>query len=155
MIPNNACPSRITAAAGTKLAGASSLNKVTILLSERILQPIYKLKKLINLFCFPHSRSITGSRFRALSKIPHCWLKSLGLVSVPVWLIILSDQLRIIGLVSFYLPNNLILYKLILKQHLAFFIIAAKHSFKNTIILIFKADSYILLTCPPCFSTFN
>ena len=43
--------------------------------------------------------------------------KSLGLISVPVWLIILSDQLRIISLVSFYLTNNLILYKLILKQH--------------------------------------
>ena len=43
--------------------------------------------------------------------------KSLGLISVPVWLVILSDQLRIISLVSHYLTNNLILYKLILKQH--------------------------------------
>jgi len=43
--------------------------------------------------------------------------KSLSLVSVLVWLIILSDQLKINGLVSFYLnTNNLILYKLILKQ---------------------------------------
>src|SRR5690606_41986489 len=34
--------------------------------------------------------------------------RSLGRVSVPVWLIILSDQLRIVGLVSHYLTNNLI-----------------------------------------------
>ena len=31
--------------------------------------------------------------------------RSLGRVSVPVWLIILSDQLRIIALVSRYLTN--------------------------------------------------
>ena len=35
--------------------------------------------------------------------------RSLGRVSVPVWLIILSDQLRIVGLVSHYLTNYLIL----------------------------------------------
>ena len=40
--------------------------------------------------------------------------KSLGRVSVPVWLIILSDQLRIVALVSFYLTNKLILRGLIL-----------------------------------------
>ena len=39
--------------------------------------------------------------------------RSLGRVSVPVWLIILSDQLLIIALVSFYLTNKLIRRKLI------------------------------------------
>ena len=33
--------------------------------------------------------------------------RSLGRVSVPVWLIILSDQLRVYGLVSRYLTNYL------------------------------------------------
>ncbi len=33
--------------------------------------------------------------------------RSLGRVSVPVWLIILSDQLAISALVSFYLTNKL------------------------------------------------
>ncbi len=33
--------------------------------------------------------------------------RSLGRVSVPVWLIILSDQLRIVGLVGFYPTNYL------------------------------------------------
>jgi hypothetical protein len=31
--------------------------------------------------------------------------RSLGRVSVPVWLIILSDQLKIVAFVSFYLTN--------------------------------------------------
>ena len=35
--------------------------------------------------------------------------RSLGRVSVPVWLIILSDQLMIIALVSHYLTNKLII----------------------------------------------
>ncbi len=39
--------------------------------------------------------------------------KSLDRVSVPVWLIILSDQLRIVALVSLYLTNKLILRRLI------------------------------------------
>ncbi len=43
---------------------------------------------------------------------PHCPIfptaasrRSPGRVSVPVWLIILSDQLRIVALVSLYLTN--------------------------------------------------
>ena len=47
---------------------------------------------------------------------PHCPIfptaasrRSLGRVSVPVWLIILSNQLKIEALVSFYLTNKLIL----------------------------------------------
>ena len=46
---------------------------------------------------------------------PHCprfptaaSRRSLGRVSVPVWLIILSDQLPVLALVSYYLTNKLI-----------------------------------------------
>ncbi len=39
--------------------------------------------------------------------------RSLGRVSVPVWLIVLSDQLRIVALVSSYLTNKLIRRRLI------------------------------------------
>ena len=39
--------------------------------------------------------------------------RSLDRVSVPVWLIILSDQLRIVALVGLYLTNKLILRRLI------------------------------------------
>ena len=47
---------------------------------------------------------------------PHCPIvptaasrRSLGRVSVPVWLIVLSDQLEIVVLVSHYLTNKLML----------------------------------------------
>ena len=39
--------------------------------------------------------------------------RSLGRVSVPVWLVILSDQLRIVALVSRYLTNKLIRRRLL------------------------------------------
>ena len=51
---------------------------------------------------------------------PHCPIfptaasrRSLGRVSVPVWLVILSDQLRIVALVGFYPTNKLIRRRLI------------------------------------------
>ncbi len=39
--------------------------------------------------------------------------RSLGRVSVPVWLIVLSDQLRIVALVGLYPTNKLIRRRLI------------------------------------------
>ena len=42
--------------------------------------------------------------------------RSLGRVSVPVWLIVLSNQLLIVALVSHYLTNKLIRRELILRQ---------------------------------------
>ncbi len=42
--------------------------------------------------------------------------RSLGRVSVPMWLIILSNQLPVIGLVSRYLTNYLISRKSLLKR---------------------------------------
>ncbi len=49
---------------------------------------------------------------------PHCpkfptaaSRRSLGRVSVPVWLVVLSNQLRIVALVSHYLTNKLIRYR--------------------------------------------
>ncbi|KAH0680442.1 hypothetical protein KY284_021527 [Solanum tuberosum] len=45
---------------------------------------------------------------------------SSGRVSVPVWLIIRKDQLSIIGLVSLYLTNYLILHRLIKQRFFSF-----------------------------------
>ena len=42
--------------------------------------------------------------------------RGLGRIPVPVWLIILSDQLMIIALVSFYLTNKLIMRRLFPKR---------------------------------------
>ena len=64
VIPNNACTLRITAAAGTKLAGAYSSVTVIIFTDKRALQPEGLL----------HSRGIAGSGFPPLSNIPHCCL---------------------------------------------------------------------------------
>ncbi len=57
---------------------------------------------------------------------PHCAIfptaasrRSLGRVSVPVWLIILSDQLTIEALVSSYLTNKLMVRGLIKRQELS------------------------------------
>jgi hypothetical protein len=54
---------------------------------------------------------------------PHCPIfptaasrRSLGRVSVPVWLIILSDQLSIVALVGLYPTNKLIEHRLILSR---------------------------------------
>jgi hypothetical protein len=54
---------------------------------------------------------------------PHCPIfptaasrRSLGRVSVPVWLIILSDQLRIVALVSHHLTNKLIRRRFLQKR---------------------------------------
>jgi hypothetical protein len=64
VIPNNASSPRITAAAGTKLAGAYSSGTVIIVPDKRALQPEG----------LHHSRGIAGSGFPPLSNIPHCCL---------------------------------------------------------------------------------
>ncbi len=47
--------------------------------------------------------------------------RSLDRVSVPVWLIVLSDQLPVLALVSFYLTNKLMGRRLVLGQSLRIF----------------------------------
>ncbi len=107
VIPNNACTLRITAAAGTELAGASfegtvkpeaySPSDLSSLPTE-----VYDPKAFI-----PHA-ALLGQAFAHCPKFPTAASRrSLDRVSVPVWLIILSDQLPIEALVSFYLTNKL------------------------------------------------
>ena len=57
---------------------------------------------------------------------PHCPIfptaasrRSLGRVSVPVWLFILSDQLPVYGLVGYYSANYLMGRRLILERELS------------------------------------
>ena len=91
VIMGNTCPSRITAAAGTRLAGAIHQVHVIIFLDLKILQLftviIYPI--LLDQACAHCPIFLTAALHG-----------SLGLISVPTWLIILSDQLRISGLVS-------------------------------------------------------
>ena len=58
---------------------------------------------------FPHCQSLSTAASR----------RSLGRISIPVWLTILSDQLPIIALVSRYLTNKLMGRGPILKRQLA------------------------------------
>ncbi len=104
MIPINACTLRITAAAGTELAGASSVSNV----KTEVLAPGFSspLKVLYNPQAFFTHAALLDQG------CPHCPIfptaasrRSLGRVSVPVWLIILSDQLPIVALVGPY-PTN-------------------------------------------------
>ncbi len=64
-----------------------------------------------------HTRGMAGSGLPPLSNIPTAASRrSLGRVSVPVWLIILSDQLRIVAMVSRYLTIQLIRHRLICQR---------------------------------------
>ena len=105
MIPNNACTLRITAAAGTELAGASfggtvrqrdySTHRHSSLPTE-----VYDPKAFI-----PHA-ALLGQGFPHCPKFPTAASRrSLDRVSVPVWLIVLSDQLPVVALVGHYPAN--------------------------------------------------
>ena len=97
MIPNNACTPCITAAAGTGLAGAFLGGTVR---TSSLPTVLYDPKAFIT-----HAAWLRQG-------FPHCAIfptaasrRSLDRVSVPVWLIILSDQLPIVPLVGHYPAN--------------------------------------------------
>ncbi len=97
MIPDNACILRITAAAGTELADAYSSGTVR---SSSQRKEVYNPKAFL-----PHA-VLLRQAFAHCGKFPTAASRrSLGRVSVPVWLLILSDQLLIAALVGFY-PTN-------------------------------------------------
>ncbi len=104
MIPINAHTLRITAAAGTELAGASSVGNVkTRVLTTSLSSP---LKVLYNPQAFFTHAALLDQAFAHCPIFPTAASRrSLGRVSVPVWLAILSDQLPIVALVSLYLTN--------------------------------------------------
>jgi hypothetical protein len=97
MIPDNACILRITAAAGTELADAYSLDTVR---SSSPRKGVYNPQAFIlHAALLRQAFAHCGKSLTAASR------RSLGRVSVPVWLIVLSDQLLIIALVGIY-PTN-------------------------------------------------
>ncbi len=105
MIPNNACPFRITAAAGTELAGASFEGTVqNICLFDEYLS--FPLTGVYDPKAFILHAALLRQAFAHCAKFPTAASRrSLARVSVPVWLIILSDQLPIVALVGRY-PTN-------------------------------------------------
>ncbi len=105
MIPNNARTLRITAAAGTELAGASFRGtvKAVIYSITAVSSPstgLYDTKAFIT-----HAASLRQAFAHCAISPTAASRRSLGRVSVPVWLVILSDQLAIIALVGHYPAN--------------------------------------------------
>jgi hypothetical protein len=102
VIPDNARTLRITAAAGTELAGASSPGTVTWLESHRSSRAtvVYTPKGFIL-----HAASLRQP-FGHCARFPTAASRrSLGRFSVPMWLAILSDQLPVDALVGHYPAN--------------------------------------------------
>ena len=108
MIPDNACIPRITAAAGTELADAYSSSTVR---TSFLRKEVYRPKSFI-----PHAVLLRQAFAHCGKFLTAASRRSLGRVSVPVWLIVLSNQLLIVALVSHYLTNKLIRRELILRQ---------------------------------------
>ena len=72
-------------------------------MASSLLKAVYNPKAF-----FPHAASLRQA-FAHCARFPTAASRrSLGRVSVPVWLIVLSDQLRIVALVSRYPTNKLI-----------------------------------------------
>ena len=113
IIPNNACALRITAAASTELAGASFGGTVkhspySNECRSSLPTEVYDPRAFI-----PHA-ALLGQAFAHCPRFPTAASRrSLDRVSVPVWLIVLSDQLSIVGLVNLYSTNNLMERRLI------------------------------------------
>ncbi len=108
MIPNNACTPRITAAAGTELAGASFSGTVStkryyhFVVSSHLTE-LYDPKAFITHAAllrqgFPHCAKFLTAASR--------W--SLGRVSVPVWPVALSGRLPVVAMVGHYPTIKLI-----------------------------------------------
>ncbi|KAL8466016.1 hypothetical protein ACS0TY_035218 [Phlomoides rotata] len=106
IILDNACILNLIAAASTELADAYSPDTVIAYSPGKEVHDPWAFYLHAALLCqaFAHcGKFSTASSHR-----------SLGRVSVPVWLIILSDQLLIIALVSYCLTNKLIRRKSLL-----------------------------------------
>jgi hypothetical protein len=102
VIPDNARTPRITAAAGTELAGAYSPGTVKPVKtgSSSRAKEVYTPKSVI-----PHAASLRQPLGHCARFPTAASRRSLGRISVPMWLAILSDQLPVVALVSRYLTN--------------------------------------------------
>ncbi len=106
MIPDNACTLRITAAAGTELAGAYSSGNVIYLDKSKLFFPDKR---------FTTHRAVILHAGWLDQACAHCPIfltaasrRSRVRVSVPVWGVTLSRPLPIDGLVGHYPTNYLI-----------------------------------------------
>ena len=101
MIPDNACTLRITAAAGTELAGAYSYNTVKLVHVPRFL--LVKKQFTTHRAVFLHAAWLDQACAHCPIFLTAASRRSLVRVSVPVWGITLSGPLPIVAMVSHYL----------------------------------------------------
>ena len=108
MIPDNTCILRLTAAAGTELADAySSSTRQNSSLKKEVYNPKAVILHAVLLRqAFAHCGKFPTAASR----------RSLDRVSVPVCLIVLSNQILIVALVSHYLTNKLIRRELLSRR---------------------------------------
>ncbi len=106
--PDNACAPRITDASGTWLAGTYSLGTLR---TCSPIKEVYNPKIFILHAVSQRQTFVHCARFLVAAS-----RRSLGRITVPVWLVILSDQLPVIGLVGYYPTNNLIGHRPILNR---------------------------------------
>ena len=104
MILSNAWGLCITAAAGTELAvpffGLDQLPEILSPVAFKTLTEVYIPKNFVlHAASLPHRFRHWG---RFVAAAPR---RSLASVSVPMWLVVLSDQLPVIALVGRYLTN--------------------------------------------------
>jgi hypothetical protein len=107
VIPSNACHLCLTAAAGTELAVASfGIAQLQDLFDPfACLNPtvVYTPKGFV-----PHAASLRHAFAHCGIFVAAALRGGPGSVSVPMWLVVLSDQLPVLALVSRYLTNKLI-----------------------------------------------
>ena len=106
MNPDNACTLRITAAAGTELAGAYSSGTVKHFRKSAFLPR--KKKFTIQRTFILHAAWLGQTCVHCPIFLTAASRRSRARVSVPVWLIMLSHQLLIVDLVGRYPANYLI-----------------------------------------------
>ncbi len=107
MNPNNACTLCLTAAAGTELAGASFRGTVR-LTGYCPVSASFLPTELYDPRTFITHAALLDQAFAHCPIFPTAASRrSLDRVSVPVWLIILSDQLPVFALVGRYPANKL------------------------------------------------
>ncbi len=111
--PNNACHLRITAAAGTKLAVAASGGTVRTI-ARSIFPPERGLQ---SEDLHPPAASLRQAFAHCAIFLTAASRRSLARVAVPVWLIVLSDQLPVKALVGRYPTNKLIGHELIKERY--------------------------------------
>ncbi len=115
MIPNNAWSLRITAAAGTKLAGPSfGIDQ------DRVLQPspFFTLTVVYTPRGFVLHAALLRQTFVHCARFVTAALRGgPGSVSVPIWRVNLSVPLRVEVLVSHYLTNKLIRHRPLKSQY--------------------------------------